>query len=181
MQKILLKSPSGAQSGILFFSENPFFLLDPLSFFSITMTKMVTRSSPNKGRESDSPPKSQNLLKTPSLELCRFTDPKVDQFFTHFPPNTVLCPFDSPVKSDSVSSTWHFFTLTGLSYNQTMPMLWRVLYTLEQIIKDEGLDFNLSELAYLYNLVSHDSHRFVFKAKPQQPLPLLKTTKNDTN
>ncbi|MFS7927823.1 hypothetical protein Hanom_Chr04g00313651 [Helianthus anomalus] len=62
-----------------------------------------------------------------------------------------------------------------------MPMLWRVLYTLEKIIRDGGLDFNLSELSRLYNLVSHGSHRFLFKAKPQQPLPLLKTTKNDTN
>ncbi|MFS7908014.1 hypothetical protein Hanom_Chr01g00078241 [Helianthus anomalus] len=76
--------------------------------------------------------------------------------------------------------TQHFFTLTGLSYNKAMPMLSRVLYTLEQIIRDEGLDFNISEPSRLYNLVSHGSHRFLFKAKPQQPLPLLKTTKNDT-
>ncbi|MFS7994571.1 hypothetical protein Hanom_Chr12g01107611 [Helianthus anomalus] len=55
-----------------------------------------------------------------------------------------------------------------------MARLWRVLYTLEQIIRDEGLDFNLLELSHLYNLVSHGSHRFLFKAKPQQPLPLLK-------
>ncbi|MFS7947462.1 hypothetical protein Hanom_Chr06g00548571 [Helianthus anomalus] len=41
-----------------------------------------------------------------------------------------------------------FFTLTGLCYNQAMSMLWRVLYTLEQIIRDEGLDFNLSELSH---------------------------------
>ncbi|MFS7947484.1 hypothetical protein Hanom_Chr06g00548811 [Helianthus anomalus] len=59
-----------------------------------------------------------------------------------------------------------FFTLTGLCYNQAMLMLWRVLYTLEQIIRDEGLDFNLSELSHLYNLVSHGSHIFLFKAKP---------------
>ncbi|MFS7947465.1 hypothetical protein Hanom_Chr06g00548601 [Helianthus anomalus] len=42
-----------------------------------------------------------------------------------------------------------FLTLTGLCYNQAMSMLWRVLYTLEQIIRDEGLDFNLSELSHL--------------------------------
>ncbi|MFS7963753.1 hypothetical protein Hanom_Chr08g00742051 [Helianthus anomalus] len=48
-------------------------------------------------------------------------------------------------------------------------------------MRDEGLSFNLSKLASLYNLVSHGSHKFLFKAKPQHPLPLLKTTKNDTN
>ncbi|MFS7948971.1 hypothetical protein Hanom_Chr06g00566061 [Helianthus anomalus] len=62
-----------------------------------------------------------------------------------------------------------------------MSMPWRVLYTFEQIISEEGLDFNLSELSRLYNLVSHGSHRFLFKAKPQQPLPLFKTTTNDTS
>ncbi|MFS7955399.1 hypothetical protein Hanom_Chr07g00642151 [Helianthus anomalus] len=82
-----------------------FFLLNPSSFFSITMTIMVTISSPNKGLDSDTPPKSQNLMKTPSSELSRFTNPEVNQFFTHFPPNTVFRPFDSSVKSDSVSLT----------------------------------------------------------------------------
>ncbi|KAF5785996.1 hypothetical protein HanRHA438_Chr10g0447531 [Helianthus annuus] len=161
---------------------------------------MVTRSSPNKDQDHGSPPKSQDLLKTPSSELCRFTDHKVDQFYTRFPPGTVFCPFDSSLKSDSVSPVWvcfpaapfqigyshpfpeitqRFFTLTSLCYNQAMPMLWRVLYTLKQIIRDEGLDFNLSELSRLYNLVSHGSQIFLFKAKPQQLPPLLKTTKND--
>ncbi|MFS7912217.1 hypothetical protein Hanom_Chr02g00127331 [Helianthus anomalus] len=57
----------------------------------------------------------------------------------------------------------------------------RVLYTFERLIRDEGLSFGLSKLVSLYNLVAHGSHRFLFKAKPQNPLPLLKTTKNDTN
>ncbi|MFS8018411.1 hypothetical protein Hanom_Chr15g01391761 [Helianthus anomalus] len=60
------------------------------------------------------------------------------------------------MKSDDVSDTWvtfpatpfliglsypfpaftqSFFTLTGMSYIQAMPMMWRVLYTLENIIE----------------------------------------------
>ncbi|MFS8020328.1 hypothetical protein Hanom_Chr15g01414271 [Helianthus anomalus] len=39
----------------------------------------------------------------------------------------------------------------------------------------------MSELSQLYNLVSHGSYRYLFKSKPQKPLPILKTTKNDTN
>ncbi|KAF5771960.1 hypothetical protein HanXRQr2_Chr13g0571101 [Helianthus annuus] len=108
------------------------------------------------------------------------------------------------MKSDVVSPTWvcfpalpfllgysypfpdliqRFFTFTGISYNQVMPMLWRVLHTIEQIISNERIDFNLSKLSYLYSLVthgSHGSHRFLFNAKPHQPLPILKTTQNDS-
>ncbi|MFS7955567.1 hypothetical protein Hanom_Chr07g00644171 [Helianthus anomalus] len=62
-----------------------------------------------------------------------------------------------------------------------MSMLWRVLFTLEQIIEHESIDIVLSELSHMYNLVSHGSHRFLFKHKPQQPHPLLKVTKNNTN
>ncbi|MFS7904268.1 hypothetical protein Hanom_Chr01g00034131 [Helianthus anomalus] len=68
-----------------------------------------------------------------------------------------------------------------MCYCQAMPMLWGVLYSLEQIISDQGLDFNLSELSHLYATVSHGSHQFLFKAKPHQPLPIFKTTKNDTS
>ncbi|MFS7964196.1 hypothetical protein Hanom_Chr08g00747351 [Helianthus anomalus] len=61
-----------------------------------------------------------------------------------------------------------------------MPMLWRALYTIEETIKAEDLDFNLSELLYLYPLVTHDSIRFLFKAKPHELLAILKTTQNDS-
>ncbi|MFS7893992.1 hypothetical protein Hanom_Chr00s001273g01678301 [Helianthus anomalus] len=64
-----------------------------------------------------------------------------------------------------------------------MPMVWRVLYTLENIIEQEGIYIyrGLSELSLLYNLVSHGSHCFLFKHKPGQAQPILKTTKIDSN
>ncbi|KAJ0740129.1 hypothetical protein HanOQP8_Chr06g0213421 [Helianthus annuus] len=166
------------------------------------MAKMATRSSRLKDPENDSPPKSQDLLKNPSMKLCRFTDPEIEQIRHCFPEGTVFRAFDSSIKSDCKSDTWvsfpdapfqigfsypfpaftqSFFTLTGLCYIQAMTMLWRVLYTLEQIINNEGIDLSLTELNHLYNLVRHGSHRFLFKAKPQHPHPLLKVTKNDTN
>ncbi|MFS7947865.1 hypothetical protein Hanom_Chr06g00553201 [Helianthus anomalus] len=52
-----------------------------------------------------------------------------------------------------------------------MPMVWRILYTLEHIIEREGIEIGLSKLSRLYNLVSHGSHRFLFKHKPQKPHP----------
>ncbi|MFS7983955.1 hypothetical protein Hanom_Chr11g00980811 [Helianthus anomalus] len=62
-----------------------------------------------------------------------------------------------------------------------MPMVCRVLYTLEHIIENEGIDIGLSELSRLYNMVIHGSHCFLFKHKPQKPHSLLKVTKNDSN
>ncbi|MFS7954283.1 hypothetical protein Hanom_Chr07g00628481 [Helianthus anomalus] len=55
-----------------------------------------------------------------------------------------------------------------------MPMVWRVLYTLEHIIEQEGIDIGMSELSQLYNLVSHSSYRYLFKSKPQKSHPILK-------
>ena len=164
------------------------------------MAKMGTRSSPAKDPEKDSPPRSQRILQNPSSELCKFTDPEIDQIINCFPEGTVFRKFDSSMTSDCQSDIWvcfpaapfqigftypfptltqSFFTHTGLCYSQAMPMLWRVLFTLEQIKKEQGIKFDLPELPYLYNLVTHGSHRYLFKAKPHKPLPLLKTTKND--
>ncbi|MFS8003918.1 hypothetical protein Hanom_Chr13g01219511 [Helianthus anomalus] len=67
-----------------------------------------------------------------------------------------------------------------MCYIQAMPMMWRVLYTIENIIEQEGIEIGMSELSQLYNLVSHGSHRFLFKPKPGDSHPIHKTTKNDT-
>ncbi|KAJ0560933.1 hypothetical protein HanHA300_Chr06g0217031 [Helianthus annuus] len=68
-----------------------------------------------------------------------------------------------------------------MCYIQAMPMMWRVLYTLENIIEQEGVEIGVSELSRLYNIVSHGSYLFLFKHKPSQPHLILKTTKNDTH
>ncbi|KAM0069387.1 hypothetical protein Hdeb2414_s0001g00001211 [Helianthus debilis subsp. tardiflorus] len=159
------------------------------------MAKMTTRSSPAKNPEHNSPPKCQGLTKNPSLELCRFTDPEIDQLRHCLPDGTIFRPFDSSMKSDCESESWvtfptspfqigydnpfpaftqSFFTLIGLCYIQAMPIL-------EHIIENEGINIGLSELSHMYNLVSQGSHRFLFKHKPQQPHPLMKVTKNDTH
>ncbi|MFS7954350.1 hypothetical protein Hanom_Chr07g00629241 [Helianthus anomalus] len=68
-----------------------------------------------------------------------------------------------------------------MCYIQTMPMMWRVLYTIETIIEQEGIEIAMFELSRLYNLISHGSHRFLFKHKHGDPHTILKTTKNDTH
>ncbi|MFS7910674.1 hypothetical protein Hanom_Chr02g00108991 [Helianthus anomalus] len=54
-----------------------------------------------------------------------------------------------------------------MCYIQAMSMVWMVLYTLEHIIEQEGLDIGMSELSQQYNLVSHGSYRYLFKSTPQ--------------
>ncbi|KAJ0715612.1 hypothetical protein HanPI659440_Chr13g0503241 [Helianthus annuus] len=146
---------------------------------------MGTHSSPAKNPDHHSPLKSQGLTKNPSMELCRFTDPDIDRLCSCFPDGTIFRPFDSSTKSDPVSDVWvtfpatpfligfiypfpalieGFFTLTGLCYIQAMPMVWRILYTLEHIIEQEGIDIGMSELSQLYNLVSHGSYQDLFNA-----------------
>ncbi|KAJ0456486.1 hypothetical protein HanRHA438_Chr15g0713911 [Helianthus annuus] len=62
-----------------------------------------------------------------------------------------------------------------------MPMIWRVLYTLERIIEQEGIDIGMAELAEMYDLTTFGSHRYLFKRKAGEDHPVLKVTKNDTN
>ncbi|KAF5785907.1 hypothetical protein HanXRQr2_Chr10g0434321 [Helianthus annuus] len=165
------------------------------------MAKMGTRSSPGTSPEKDNILMSQNLLMNPSSKICKFTDLENENLTPYFPLETIFRPFDPSARSDAISMMWfcfaalsfilgysypfldltqRFFTLTGISYSQTMPMLWKALFTIEEILKIEDLKFCLSELSYLYSLVTHGSSRFMFKAKPYQPLPILKTTQNDS-
>ncbi|KAF5816135.1 hypothetical protein HanXRQr2_Chr03g0130981 [Helianthus annuus] len=77
--------------------------------------------------------------------------------------------------------TQFFFSLTGISYIQAMPMIWRVLYTFERIIEQEGIDLGMAELAELYDLTTFGSHRYLLKRKAGEDHPIFKVTKNDTN
>ncbi|KAJ0585975.1 hypothetical protein HanHA89_Chr05g0206791 [Helianthus annuus] len=77
--------------------------------------------------------------------------------------------------------TESFFSLTDICYIQAMPMIWRVLYTLERIIEQEGIDLGMAELAEMYDLTTFGSHRYLFKRKAGEEHPVLKVTKNDMN
>ena len=62
-----------------------------------------------------------------------------------------------------------------------MPMIWRVLYTFERIIEQEGIDLGMAELAELYDLTTFGSYRYLLKRKAGEDHPVFKVTKNDTN
>ncbi|KAJ0450896.1 hypothetical protein HanRHA438_Chr15g0701491 [Helianthus annuus] len=121
---------------------------------------MLLRNSPHKDPKKDSPLKSQGIIKDSPTERCCFTDVHIDRIRHCFPANAVFKSFTPTALSDSVSNTWvafpatpftigysypfpsftqSFFSLTGISYIQAMPMIWMVLYTFERIIEQEGL------------------------------------------
>ncbi|KAJ0576451.1 hypothetical protein HanIR_Chr05g0224601 [Helianthus annuus] len=163
---------------------------------------MMLRNSPAKDHRKESPFKSQGIITDSVKERCIFTDPQIDRVRYCFPANTVFKPYDPSALSDHTSDSWvafpvtpftigytypfpaftqSFFSLTGISYNQAMPMIWRVLYTLERIIEQEGIDLGMAELGELYDLTTFGSHRYLFKRKPGEEHPIFKATKNDTN
>ncbi|KAJ0623034.1 hypothetical protein HanIR_Chr01g0027261 [Helianthus annuus] len=157
---------------------------------------MMLRNSPTKDLKKNSPLKGQGIIKDSPTERCCFTDPQIDKIRHFFPANTFFKPFDPTALSDYISENWvafpvtpfmigysypfpqftqSFFSLTGISYIQ------RVLYTLERIIEQEGIDLGMSELAEMYDLTTFGSHRYLFKRKAGEEHPVFKATKNDTN
>ncbi|KAI3744472.1 hypothetical protein L1987_57553 [Smallanthus sonchifolius] len=119
-----------------------------------------------------------------------------------FPKNTIFRAFDPKTRANFSSDNWvffpsfpftidfsypfpalttEFFEKTGLIYVKTMPMIWQTLHTLEILIRHHAHDFSVSKLAYVYNLRSHGSSRFLFQIKSGQNHMILKTTQNDSN
>ena len=164
------------------------------------MTKKSSRATPVPEVDDAGDLISQNLLASPEQEVCKFTDLDIQSIVPYFPKNTVFHPFDSSLKSDCISSVWvcfpatpfllgysypfpslttNFFKVTGLSFIQAMPMVWRTLFTLEEIIQSQSVELGVPELAYVYNLVTHGSSCFVLKLKPDQSRLILKSTQND--
>ncbi|KAJ0726446.1 hypothetical protein HanPI659440_Chr12g0470451 [Helianthus annuus] len=163
---------------------------------------MLLRNSPHKDHKKSSPPKSQGIIKDSPTERCCFTDAHVDRIRYCFPAGAIFKSFTSTALSDFISDTWvafpvtlftigysypfptftqSFFSLTGMSYIQAMPMIWRVLYTLERIIEQEGIDLGMAELAEIYDLTTFGSCRYFLKRKAGEDHPVLKVTKNDMN
>ncbi|KAJ0863214.1 hypothetical protein HanPSC8_Chr12g0527341 [Helianthus annuus] len=163
---------------------------------------MLLWNSPHKDPKKNSPLKGQGIIKDSPTERCCFTDSQIDKIRHWFPASTLFKSFTPTALSDFISDTWvafpvtpfligysypfpqftqSFFSLTGIWYIQAMPMIWRVLYTLERIIEQEGIDLSMAELAEMYDLTTFGSHRYLFKRKAGEDHPVFKVTKNDTN
>ncbi|KAF5778572.1 hypothetical protein HanXRQr2_Chr12g0549071 [Helianthus annuus] len=145
--------------------------MDTRSFPGTSPGQMDTRSFPGTSPDKDNGLRTQNLLMNPSSEICKFTDPEIENLTPCFPPETIFRPFDPSAHNHAISPVWfcfpalpfilgfsypfldltqRFFTQTGINHSQAMSMLWRALFTIKEILKCEDLEFGLSELSYLY-------------------------------
>ncbi|MFS7990344.1 hypothetical protein Hanom_Chr11g01057691 [Helianthus anomalus] len=118
---------------------------------------------------------------------------------TAFPNGAVIRSFDQTLRSDASSDEWicfsaypfslglrypfpefmmQFFRITGLSFAQTMPMVWRVLVVLNQIKTFHVPDLCIEDIHITYRLRSHGSNRFLLSSTSNNPL-ILKVTKNE--
>ncbi|MFS8032857.1 hypothetical protein Hanom_Chr17g01562631 [Helianthus anomalus] len=143
----------------------------------------------------------QNLLKNPEKEVCSFdnTDIAALRASGAFPDGAVIRPFNRTLRSDVTSKEWiyfsaypfplglrypfpefmiDFFRIIGLSFAQTMPMVWRVLVVLNQIKTFHVPDLYIEDIPIAYRLRSHDNNRFLLFSTPNNPL-ILKVTKNE--
>ncbi|KAJ0681429.1 hypothetical protein HanPI659440_Chr16g0635821 [Helianthus annuus] len=109
---------------------------------------MLLRNSPAKDLQKESPFKGKGIITDSAKERCIFTDPQIDRIRCCFLANTVFNAYDPSALSDHTSDSWvafpvtpfaigytypfpaftqAFFSLTGISYIQAMPMIWRVM------------------------------------------------------
>ena len=178
---------------------NPLLLVHLLSIF-LSSSAMATRTHSQTGESSETFTQ-QNLLKNPEKEVCAFDNADIAALRASgaFPDNTVFRPFDRSIRSDVSSTDWicfpaypfslglrypfpefmmQFFRTTGISFAQTMPMVWRVLIVLNQIKNLHCPDLCIEDLPISYRLRSHGSSRFLLFSTSNKPL-ILKATKNE--
>ncbi|KAJ0846930.1 hypothetical protein HanRHA438_Chr15g0730451 [Helianthus annuus] len=161
---------------------------------------MATATHSQTGESSESFVQ-QNLLKNPEKEICAFdnTDIAALRASGAFPDGTIFRPFDRAIRSDISSTDWvcfpaypfslglwypfpefmmQFFRTTGISFAQTMPMVWRVLIVLNQIKNLHYPDLCIEDMPIAYRLRSHGSRWFLLFSTSSKPL-ILKAIKNE--
>ncbi|KAJ0931299.1 hypothetical protein HanPSC8_Chr04g0160001 [Helianthus annuus] len=154
-----------------------------------------TRSS-----SSDSAPSfiHKNILQDLEKEICSFDSAHLSTLKTSsiFLEGTVFRLFDREIRSDMGSKEClcfnsfpftlglqlpfpdfitEFFNITKISFSQTMPVLWRVLFVLDQIKITYIPDLSVHDLPLAYRLRCHGSCRFLFYSTSSDPLILCAT------
>ncbi|KAM0070829.1 hypothetical protein Hdeb2414_s0001g00017821 [Helianthus debilis subsp. tardiflorus] len=126
----------------------------------------------------------QNLLKNPEKEICSFDNVDIVALRASgaFPDGAVIRSFDRTLRSNVSSKEWicflayrfslglrypfpefmmQFFRITGLSFAQTMPMVWRVLIILNQVKTFNVPDLCIEVTPIAYRLRSHSNNHFL--------------------
>jgi hypothetical protein len=164
------------------------------------MGKKVTRSQTNDIVSSLEEFSDQKILGLE--ETCSYTHDDINKLLRSdaFPGETVIKGPDPLMKADLVSPNWiafpeypftlglkypfpdivsDFFKVTGISFIQAMPIIWRVLYWINQMNQNKKLNIGIGELASVYDLSTYGSSRFLFKVKPGKNHLVLKSKRND--
>ncbi|KAJ0935388.1 hypothetical protein HanRHA438_Chr03g0118771 [Helianthus annuus] len=143
---------------------------------------------------------AQNLLQNPEREICTFDNVDIAALRSSgaFPDGDIIRPYDRRVRSDVSSSEWlcflafpfsiglmfsldfimDFFRVTGLSFSQTMPMVWRIFLVLDRIKTNHIPDLSVEDLPLVYRLRSHGSSWFFLFSTSNSPL-ILRATRNE--
>ena len=164
------------------------------------MGKKVTRSQANDIVSSLEEFSDQKILGLE--ETCSYTHDDIDKLLRSdaFPGETVIKGPDPLLKADLISPNWiafpeypftlglkypfpgivsEFFKVTGISFIQAMPIIWCVLYWINQLNQSKKLYIGVEELASVYDLSTYGSSRFLFKVKSGQNHLVLKSKRND--
>ncbi|MFS7914966.1 hypothetical protein Hanom_Chr02g00159741 [Helianthus anomalus] len=68
-----------------------------------------------------------------------------------------------------------------MSYAQTMPVIWRVLYVLNKLADSHGLNFGIQDLSSVYSPRTLGFSRCVFQILLGQFYMVLRATQNDND
>jgi hypothetical protein len=146
----------------------------------------------------------QKIIPRSSEEICLFNHRDFEALSKSnaFPKNTVFKPVDRNDKADFKSKTWvcflqfpftigmsypfsplvnQFFEKTKLAYSQTMPMIWRILHSIDLLNKQKGLVIGLPELAACYQLRTHGHSRFVLQSRDGTRQMIPRSSHNDSD
>ena len=117
-----------------------------------------------------------------------------------FPDNAVFHHYDPLLKADHASDKWvcfpeypftlglrnpfpdlimDFFELTGLCFPQLMPMAWRLLFTIDRLNHNFGVNIGLPGLSLVYQLRTHGHSRFVLQRRSDRVALVPNVTMNE--
>jgi hypothetical protein len=146
----------------------------------------------------------QKIIPRTNEETCLFDHRDIAALSktNAFPKSAIIKPFDRDDKADLKSDTWvcflhfpfsigmtypfpplvnKFFETTKLCYSQTMPMVWRILFSLSLLNENKGLEIGLPEIAACYQLRTHGHSRFVLQSRDGNRQMVPRSSHNDND
>lgn len=145
---------------------------------------------------------NQNILTEP--KPCTFCDSDIGRLKSNgtFSSSCFIRPFDAKSRPDWYSENWicfpeypftiglkypfpsffnEFFSVTGICYAQTSPMIWRTLSVIQAVKDSYDLAFDMPELSCLFKLQNSKSGFFVLSPNEYHKSLVLNVLDSDPN